>query len=295
MVFLALLLTTSPIDTSYTTTIAVAEAESLRVTVRGEGHAVVFIPGLFGSSYTYRHVVARLDGAGFQLIGVEPLGIGSSSRPKDADYSLTAQAERVIAVLDTLRVEQAVLVAHAVGASIAMRMAYRYPSRVRGIVSIEGGPGETATTRGFRRWMKFAGVAKLIDGRRAMARAISREMKDVSADDSWVTDRVLQAYTRGLVRDYRGTLSAYQGMSRSEEPELLRDYLHTIPCPVVLLVGETDHKSGPAPEEIALLAERLPAFSVDTVASSGFFIQEEKPTAVATAVTEIAAGPACGT
>ncbi len=281
-------------DTSYATMVPVAEAESLQVTVIGDGPAVVFIPGLFGSAYSYRHVMMRLDTVGYRSIVVEPLGMGSSSRPADADYSLTAQADRVAAAMGQLGVESAVLVAHAVGGSIAMRVAYRHPELVRGVVSIEGGPGESGMTRGFKRWMKLVPVAKMIDGRRLMAGMIYREMKDLSSDDSWVTQGVVQAYLSGMAKDYRGTLTAYQGMARAEEPEALRDNLKAIGCPLVLLVGDTGHNQGPSQEEIAILAQLVPSFAVDTVSASGFFIQEEQPVAVANVVDGLATGPACG-
>ena len=140
----------------------------------------------------------RLDTAGYRSIVVEPLGMGASTRPAEADYSLTAQADRVASAMSQLGVESAVLVAHAVGSSIAMRVAYRHPELVRGLVSIEGGPGESGMTPGFKRWMKLVPVAKMIDGRRLMAGMIYREMKDLSSDDSWVTQSVVQAYLSGM-------------------------------------------------------------------------------------------------
>ena len=77
-------------------------------------------------------------------------------------------------------------------------------------------------------------------------------------------------------------------MGRAEEPELLRDHLGTIEFPVVLLVGDTKHDGGPPEEQIALLTDRLPSFTIDTIAQSGFFIQEEQPKAVVNAVREVA-------
>ena len=233
MLFLLLALTQA--DTARTVRIQVAPAETLSVTMVGEGPAVVLIPGLFGSSYGFRHVMAQLDSAGYRAVGIEPLGMGSSSRPEDVDYSLTAQSDRIAAAMDTLGIDRAVLVGHSLGASVAMRAAYRHPELVRGIVSLEGGPGETATTKSFRTWMRFAPVARMLDVRGMMRQTLYREMMTASFDDSWVTDTVVQAYTIGLTRDYRATIRAYQGMARSDEPESLRDHLGSIRCPVVLL------------------------------------------------------------
>src|SRR6266571_4256316 len=89
-------------DTSRAFSMALAPAESLWVTVEGAGDPVVLIPGLFGSAFGYRRVLPGLVDAGYRTIVIEPLGIGSSARPEHADYSLTAQADRVAAALDRL-------------------------------------------------------------------------------------------------------------------------------------------------------------------------------------------------
>src|SRR5919198_3838724 len=125
-------------------------AAALRVAMEGTGPAVVLLPGLFGSTFGYRKLMPLLATAGYRAIAIEPLGIGGSAKPEQADYSLTAQADRIAAVLPTLGVERAMVVAHASGASIALRMAYRHPERVAAVVSLEGGAAETAATSGFR-------------------------------------------------------------------------------------------------------------------------------------------------
>ena len=291
---LLLLLALAAPDTSETFRVSVAPAESLTVTTAGEGAPVVLIPGLFGSAFGFRHVMELLDEAGYRVICIEPLGMGSSGRPEDADYSLTAQADRIAAVLDSLDLRQVVLVGHSLGASIAMRVSYRRPELARAIVSLEGGPGETATTAGFRRWIRFAPVARMLNAKRLMQQMLYRDMKSLSFDDSWVDVDVVLAYTAGMARDTRGTVKAYQGMARAEEPELLGDHLHAIVCPVLLLVGEAEHDAGPPPEEITLLTERLPSFSMRTVARSGFFIQEEQPAEIVSAVNGVSGGGDCG-
>jgi pimeloyl-ACP methyl ester carboxylesterase len=285
---LVLLLVLAIPDTSETFLLPVAHAESLAITVYGSGErTVIFLPGLFGSSFSYRNVMESLGDAGYRSLGIEPLGLGSSSRPDDANYSLTAQADRIVAAMDSLSVSSAIFVAHSLGASIAMRVGYRHPTRVRGIVSLEGGAGESATTPGFRRWIRFAPVIRMLDGRRIMQYMILRSMKKVSFDESWVSEQTVRSYTVGPARDLRATLDAYRGMARSEEPELLRDHLTELRCPVRLLVGQTEHGSGPPGDEVDLLVARLPLFTIDTVSASGYFIQEERPDVVVTAVTDV--------
>lgn len=286
---LLLALSLLAVDTTRAISIRVAEAESLEVTIAGEGEAVVLIPGLFGSAYSYRRVLSLLDEAGFQAMVIEPLGLGLSSRPADADYSLAAQADRVVEAMDSLGVESAVLVGHSVGASIALRIGYRHPERVRAIVSLEGGPGETAATPGFKRWVRFAPLIRLLNGRRLALGMVTRGMKAASADGSWVDPTAVLGYAGRLATEFGSTLSAYQAMARAEEPELLHPRLGDILCPVVLLVGGHKHTAGPPEAEVMAFQRGLPTFSVDTVPGSGFFVQEEQPAAVANAVQRLLA------
>lgn len=265
---------------------AAAAGDSLTVIVSGRGIPVVFIPGLLGSEYGFRHVVAALDPSMYQSIVIEPLGFGSSRRPQDADYSLTAQADRIAAALDTLVDGPVWLVAHSVSASIAYRLAYRHPDRVQGILSIEGGPTETLATRGFRTAMRFAPAIRMM-GPRPMVKMIRAQMERSSAVKTWITDEVIAKYTAGFRKDFGASLNALRAMSKTEEPERLSDHLSEIGCPVILLVGDTEHQSRPPAGEVALLAARIPNMTVDSIAGVGHFIHEENPEAVVTALERL--------
>jgi pimeloyl-ACP methyl ester carboxylesterase len=127
---------------------AVASAETLTVRIEGAGAPVVLIPGLFGSAYGFRRVVPLLTDAGYQTILIEPLGMGESSRPQAADYSLSAQAARIAAILDTLHLQHLIIVGHSAGAAIALRLAVQRPSLVKAIVSLEGGSSFAARSTG---------------------------------------------------------------------------------------------------------------------------------------------------
>ena len=114
--------------------VPVAPAESLSVETTGRGDPVVLIPGLFGSAYGFRKLVPLLVDAGYRTIVVEPLGVGASARPEKANYSLTAQADRIAAVLDSLHVRNALVLAHSIAGSEAFRLTYRRPDLVGTVV-----------------------------------------------------------------------------------------------------------------------------------------------------------------
>jgi pimeloyl-ACP methyl ester carboxylesterase len=286
MWLLALLLLT---DSSRTWNVPVAPRETLRVTDAGAGEPVVLLPGLFGSAYGFRNLIPQLIAAGYRVVVVEPLGIGGSSRPERADYSLTAQADRIATVLDTLGLGAAVVVAHGVGASMAYRLAYRRPDRVRGIVALDGGPAEAAATPEFRRAMLLAPWTKLLGGVRLIRRKIRDSLVEASGDPRWVTEEVVAGYTAGAAADLDATLKAYLGMAHAREPERLRDHLGAIRCPVRLVTGGTRHPGAPAAAEVVLLRERLVMFAVDSVPGAGHFLYEERPAAVVAAVKQLSA------
>ena len=266
--------------------IAVAPAESVAVTARGEGPPVVLIPGLFGSAFGFRKVTALLVAAGYRALVVEPLGIGWSSRPARADYSLASQAQRVAAVLDSLAVKHAVVVAHSVGAGIAFRLAYQRPDLVAATVSLDGAASETAAPPGLRRALKWAPLLRLFGGAGLARKAIREGLIEDSYDGSWVTAEVMAGYTAGS-RDFGATLRALQGMARSVEPEPLAPHLGAIRSPVILLTGSADRPNRIRPEEQQLLAERIPRIRIDTVARSGHHLHEERPEAVVAAVESL--------
>src|SRR3954471_1733557 len=144
MLLLSLTLLAAPVDSVAVRDIQVAKGETLRTTSIGTGRPIVLIPGLFGGAYSYRKITGPLVAQGYRAIVVEPLGYGSSSHPKKADYSLDAQAERVARTLEQMGIRRALLVGHANGAGIAFRLAVDRPDLVRGLLSIDGGPAETA-------------------------------------------------------------------------------------------------------------------------------------------------------
>ncbi len=257
--------------------------EVMNVVISGVGEPVVLIPGLLGSAYGFRHVVPLLNEAGYRAIVIEPLGFGTSARPAEADYSLAAQADRLGAVLDTLVDGPVEIVAHSISASIVYRLAYRRPDLVKGMISLEGGPSETLLTPSFKVAMKFAPLIRML-GPKAIISMVREKMIDASGDSDWVNDDVVREYTAGIASNFGATLDAFKAMAKSEEPELLRDRLDEVRCPVRLLLGAARHKTGPSEEAVALLAETIADFTVDSVPGAGHFIHEESPQAVVVAV-----------
>jgi pimeloyl-ACP methyl ester carboxylesterase len=268
--------------------VSVAKGEALRITDVGQGPPIVLVPGLLGSAFGFRQLLPPLVASGHRVLVIEPLGIGGSAKPVSADYSLTAQADRIDAVLAELSVERAVVVAHAVGASMAYRLAVRHPRRVQAIVSLDGGPAEAAATPGFRRAMSFAFLIKLFGGMKRIEGMVRSALQERSADPSWVTDDVVRGYMSAGSRDLDATLAGFRGMARAVEPEALAPRLHEVRCPVRLLIGTATREGGIREPELALLKQRLPDLLIEQVPAAGHFAFEEQPQVVTAAILRAA-------
>jgi pimeloyl-ACP methyl ester carboxylesterase len=271
MWWLVVLFLADSVKSPQTFMVPLSATESLSVETAGRGEPLVLIPGLFGSAFGFRTVVPLLNAAGYRTIVVEPLGIGASARPEKATYSLTAQADRIAAVLDTLHVRAALVLGHSLGGAEALRLAYRRPDLVKGLVTIEGGPTETTMTPSFKRALRFAPWIKLFGGVRLVRRKVRSLLLASSGDSQWVTEDVISGYTAGAARNLDATLKAY------------------IRCPVRLLVGTARHDGSVPDREVSLFKQALRSFARDSVSGAGHFIQEEQPAAVVSAVDRLRA------
>jgi pimeloyl-ACP methyl ester carboxylesterase len=269
-------------------TVEVAPGEMLTVVTEGNGPTVVLVPGLSGCAYSYRKIVPGIVAAGYRVVIVEPLGVGASGRPRGADYTLTAQADRLAAAVEKLGGEPVLVVAHGVAGSMALRLASRRPELVAGLLSIEGGPVESALTPAVKKSLSLAKVVGKLGGGRAIRDRFGKGLEDSSGDPSWLDKRTLRRYYAGFGRDVQASLDALIAMAESREPELLQPNLHRIACPVLMLLGSAEHRGAPSAADIELLTARVPDFATRTVAGAGHYIFEEDPPAVVAAILDLA-------
>jgi pimeloyl-ACP methyl ester carboxylesterase len=267
--------------------IAVAPAETLAVSTAGTGPTVVLLPGMIGGTYAWRHVVDGLVERGFGVVVIELLGTGRSNRPGGADYSLEGQAERIRVVLDSLGVRSALVAAHGIAGSVAFRLALAHPDRVRGIVSLEGGPAERAGSPGVKRALAFAPLIKLFGGRSLIRGKIRKGLIESSGDPSWVSEQLVDRYAEAPAADIGATLTTLGAMADAVESQPLGPRLGEVHCPVLMLVGAAPHRSGPSTAELVMLGARVRGYRQLLVTGAGHYLQEERPDVVVRALAEL--------
>ncbi len=256
---------------------------------RAERTTVVLIPGPVGSAFSMRHITAALAAQGVPSVVIDPLGMGSSLRPEKADYTLTRQALRIAAVLDTLHVGRVLLVGQGTSATVALHLAADKSARVVGVISLAGGPVDQQGTKGVKLALTLAPLLDNAIGRSLGRRKFVGAVRDQSASDVWCTPEVVKEYLRPYEQNLRGSLRALRAMSESVEPAPIASRLPSVRAPVRLLVGDKKSANSPTDEQIRVLQRGLTQFRADTVRHAGTMLQEEGADAVLLAISEMLA------
>jgi lipase len=108
-----------------------------RLGASGSAPAVLAIHGITSSSHSWVAVADAL-GDHAELAAVDLRGRGRSST-LPPPFGIPAHVQDMVAVLDHLGSERAVVVGHSLGAYIAAALAEAHPDRVRSLVLVDGG------------------------------------------------------------------------------------------------------------------------------------------------------------
>ena len=112
-------------------------AGSVRVVESGvvRDPPVILLHGWGASAYGFRHLFPLLERA--QLRGIAPdlRGHGLSDKPLDRGrYTATEMTQHVLAAMDHLEIDRAVVAGQSMGGAIALDIAREAPHRVRGVL-----------------------------------------------------------------------------------------------------------------------------------------------------------------
>ncbi len=101
----------------------------------GRGRPIVMIHGLLMDGRMFDKLGPMLAGRGYRMIAVDVLGHGASGQPHDMTaYSMPQFAKDVLAVLDHLELDEAVIGGTSLGANISLEVAVAAPERVRALM-----------------------------------------------------------------------------------------------------------------------------------------------------------------
>lgn len=153
--------------------------DRLEYTEYGGGDSwVVLLHGQLMPRRMHQPLARALAAEGLHVVTLDLLGHGRSDRPADPlVYSMSAFAEQVVALLDHLGAEQAVVGGTSLGANVSLEVADLAPARVRGLIvempvldnALEAGILAFAPLMFAARFLPFT-----VDGLRLLTRPIPR-------------------------------------------------------------------------------------------------------------------------
>jgi pimeloyl-ACP methyl ester carboxylesterase len=251
---------------------------TLRYAIEGQGPLVVCLPGMGDTRRVYRFLVPALVEAGFRVASLDLRGHGDSDATFDS-YDDVAAGTDLIALIEHLGAQPAVIVGNSMGAGAAAWAAAEAPQLVVGLALL--GPfvrdvpmgamarlafrlairrpwGPAAFTSYYRRCYPSSPPADLADH-------VARLRRDLSRRDHW---RAFVATTH-----------------TSHAPVEAR--LDEIVAPTLVIMGDADPDFADPIAEATLVAERL-AGQLLVVPGAGHYPQAERPDVVNVAVVDFA-------
>lgn len=266
---------TLPLRTGATTIRAIecGDATSHRI--------VVCVHGWACSVYSFRRLMPLLARVGMRAIAIDLPGHGLSDKPDDPGlYTLDAQAECVLAAMDSLGVARALLAGHSMGGPICARAAVIAPDRVAALALLApagfGTEWELRVLRAvtpraiapvlpalFRRWM-IAAVFRAVYG--SLYRPTERDV-----DEYWAPSQ-FPAFVMAMW-DLLHCFEWSAGVDRG---------FGGISAPAAILDGRRDNLV--VRRWVRRYAEVLPHASLTVIDGCGHVVPEEAPEVVARAI-----------
>ena len=109
----------------------------LHVAAQGEGPLIILCHGFPECWYSWRHQLPALAKAGFHAVAPDLRGYGRSERPEDVEkYRILDDIGDIVSLVDTLGAEQAVIVGHDIGPTIAWQTALMRPDIFRAVIAL---------------------------------------------------------------------------------------------------------------------------------------------------------------
>lgn len=251
-----------------------------------DGPAVILLHGFGGSTFSWRDTVPALADAGYRAVALDLRGFGLSDKDSRADHGHAAQARFVVALMEALTIEDAVIVGHSMGGNVAAHLALDAPDRVRALVLVDAATGPAAGGGGplvglllavppVHRWARHA-VRTFATPERVSAVLRSAYLEP----DRVATPDVIAGYlVPQRLADWDIALLA---IIRDGGANGLGDRFATIGVPTLVVWGEQDSWV-PLATGMAI-HEALPTSDLVVIPKSGHLPFEEQPDAFMAAV-----------
>lgn len=252
---------------------------------RGAGEPIVFVHGFPTSSYLWHETVRHIP-AGHRVVVLDLLGFGRSDRPMGRALTLQAHAERVVALLDELRISQCTVVGHDIGGGIAQLLALRWPARISRLCVIDTVAFDGWPTRAVRAARATLPLARRLPASVLLSAVRTELLRGYASHDvaTHSVERYLKPFGKPEGRD---ALVEHLLSLDAAETIAIAPSLSTLAQPTAIVWGEDDPF---LPVELGRrLHAALPHATLDVVSGGRHFLPEEHPERMASVLADLLA------
>ena len=250
---------------------------------RGAGVPVVFIHGFPTSSHLWSDVVPLME-PGHRLVVLDLLGYGRSDRPHGRAVDVRAHAERIVQLLDELRIRRACLVGHGIGGGIAQSVAVRHPDRVSHLCLIDSVAFDRWPTLGARLARASLPLTRFFPAE--VWHAFVRRNLEGGYADPLRAKHAMDLYLRPFAGpEGRDALIAHIRALMNRETKKLGRQLKKVSAPTAIIWGEKDRVLPLAIGQ--LLQSSIAGSTLQVLPDRRHFTPEEAPLQIADAIGEL--------
>ncbi len=295
----------------------------MHVAEAGEGPLVVLLHGFPESWYSWRHQLTALAAAGYHAVAPDQRGYCQTTAPDGAaEYTILHLTGDVIALMDALGADEAVVAGHDWGAPVAWHAALFRPDRIRGVAGLSvayrprGSAPPVATLRQhlgngfyivyfqqpgvadaelsrdpastFRRLLSALSGEGAAMGAIAPGQGLLDSAPDPGALPPWLTEADIHAFVGQYAQaGFTGPLNWYRNMDRNWELTAAWQRA-VISTPALFIAGDRDPVlRWFSPDGLATFVPGLTRSVI--LPGCGHWVQQERPAEVSAALLEFLA------
>lgn len=223
-----------------------------------------------GAGHEFDHLRSLLP-AGTQLLAPDLPGFGDEAAPAGFDYSVDSYADWVAALIIEQKLDEYVLVGHSMGGKIALALAARQPTGLRGLVLLSPSPPSPEPISDEDRAASLAAYGKLEEAEKTLAN---------------ITDRPLrpEVCAQIVADNLRTSHAAWDAWLEHGSKEDISSRMHAILVPCRLLVGEADCAIAPDAQRRQTLPLLPGGTPFRVVPGAGHLLPYEAPETVQQAI-----------
>jgi len=250
------------------------EKLNLHYKVEGEGPDILLLHGLgLSSMKTWTYQIPALSRR-FRVHAYDVRGFGGSNNPS-GKFSVQQHAYDLYNLLETLKLENVLLIGFSMGGWISLQFVLDHPEKVWGLVL-------SCTTSGLRPEgaRRFVERADRIE-REGMEAVVGEQIKNTFTAES-LTNRsdLIAFYRENFLNSEENNPRSYAAMFRALSVPNVTPQLGRIGCPTLILCGGSDNgiTRGNTPTDAAeILAKGIKNSKMIVVPNGGHYAHLEQP------------------